>query len=246
MNSNFQRSLLPSSSSKSKSLVTLPWGRRQQAPLKHLCICASLYSVIVCDGNFQILYYEAVCTLTSYHALFCNLIHLPNKLFLVVCCYKTKLIFYLQKFTLNFLQNYLDLCRFGVQDKQIWELMKIWKLDIWKFLCMRWSKHSFIFQYIYLYYGFCCYCYYYYCCCCLTFVKNQLLNCWFCINSIWHNLKGLHQCHVCICELTNSISHIYKVCIHLLSIYASNFTCLTMFHQLLPWNQMLKKMYFTL
>jgi hypothetical protein len=127
MNSNFQRSLLPSSSSKSKSLVTLPWGRRQHPPLKHLCICASLYSVIVCDGNFQILYYEAVCTLTSYHALFCNLIHLPNKLFLVVCCYKTQLIFYLQKFTLNFLQNYLDLCRFWVQDKQIWELMKIWK-----------------------------------------------------------------------------------------------------------------------
>jgi hypothetical protein len=32
---------------------------------------------------------------------FCNLVHLPNKLFLMVCCYKTQLLFYLQKFTLK-------------------------------------------------------------------------------------------------------------------------------------------------
>jgi hypothetical protein len=49
------------------TLVTLPWGWRQQAPLKHWCICASLYSVILGVRNFQVLYYLTVCTLSNYH-----------------------------------------------------------------------------------------------------------------------------------------------------------------------------------
>lgn len=121
---------------------------------------------------------------------FCNLVHSSNKLFLMVCYYKTLLLFYLQKFTLKFSQNYLDLCRFWVQDRQIRGLMKVGKTG--------WSEHTFIIQYIYLYYCSCCCCcdyYYYY----FTFVKNQLLNCWFCIYSIWPNLKVLHHCQVCMC-----------------------------------------------
>jgi hypothetical protein len=166
--------------------------------------------------------------------LFLQLGTLPNKLFLWVCCYKTQLPFYLQKFTLNFSQNYLDLCRFGVQDRQIRGLMKVGKT--------RWSEHTFIIQYIYLYYCSCCYCIIIlhlwrtnYLTAASVYIQSDLTS-KFCINVKF------------VCVNYQTVFHIlHNLYIHLWSIYTSNFTCLTIIvHQLLPSNQMLKKIYFTL
>lgn len=123
----FQRSLLPSSSGKSSHsyYITLRMEAVSSSEtFVHICQSIQCHSTWWKLSNSLL---QSCLHTNQLSCSFCNLVHLPNKLFLMVCCYKTQLLFYLQKFTLNFSQNHLDLCRFWVQDRQIRGLMKVGK-----------------------------------------------------------------------------------------------------------------------